>query len=275
MIVRAPLLLFTTALIGLSSSAVLAADPPSPPKEKINPKDGYQLVYIPAGEFWMGTGDDEPFPEGSDPNEDEKPRHKVWLDGYYIGRCEVTVAQYRKFCQETGREMKEQPSLAGPDHPNPQTSAADGPEYPVVNVSWFDAQAYAEWAGMRLPTEAEWEKAARGGTEKTRFWWGDDPLPAKANYDSEGMTKVGSFPPNPYGVCDTSGNVWEFCADWYSETYYSESPYKNPQGPSTGDTKIHRGGSWSNYPYYLRSAIRYCSAPDRWSKLMGFRCVAK
>lgn len=252
----------------------LAAETANPAKEKTNPKDGYQLVFIPAGDFWMGSADNDGSPEGSEPNEDEKPRHKVFLDGYHIGKYEVTVAQYARFCKETGREFRDQPSPEGPDHPNPIESAAQGPDHPVVNVNWEDARAYAEWAGMRLPTEAEWERAARGGTE-TRFWWGNEGDHAKANFDSQGSTPVGSFPANPFGLFDTAGNVWEWVADWYSETYYAESPYKNPQGPPSGETRVHKGGAWSNYPYYLRPALRYSSAPTRWSKLMGFRCAAK
>jgi len=243
------------------------------PRERTNPKDGTVLVFIPAGDFWMGTGDDTPFPEGSEPNEDEKPRHKVWLDGFWIGKDEVTVAQYQRFCKETGRVMRDQPSPAGPDHPNPLASARGGPDHPVVNVTWGDAKAYCDWAGLRLPTEAEWEKAAQGGAS-SRFWWGDTASHDRANYDSEGTTPVGSFPPNRYGLRDTAGNVWELVGDWYSETYYRESPYRNPQGPEKGANRVHRGGSWSNYPYYLRWAIRYSSAPDRWSKLIGFRCAA-
>jgi len=238
----------------------------------VNPKDGYELVFIPPGEFWMGSLESDRSPEGDEVGDDERPRHKVFLDGYHIGKYEVTAAQYGRFCRETGRTLRDQPSLASPDHPVPERSAGDGPGYPVVNVTWFDARDYCVWAGLRLPTEAEWEKAARGGTD-TRFWWGVKASRDKANYDSDGMTPVGSFPPNPYGLHDTAGNAWEWCSDWYSEEYYSGSPYRNPQGPASGDTKVHRGGSWMNYPYYLRPGIRYCSAPDRWSRLMGFRCA--
>ncbi len=243
------------------------------PREISNPKDGYRLVHIPAGEFQMGSSKDDVSAEGDEAGEDEKPRHKVVLHGYYLGRCEVTVAQYDRFCRETGRTMNDQPSHAGPDHLNPQRSASTGPDYPVVNVTWHDAKAYCEWAGLRLPTEAEWEKGARGGAD-TRFWWGDKASRDRANYDSDGMTPVGSYPPNPYGIFDTAGNVWEWCSDWYSDSYYSGGPNVDPRGPASGSTKVHRGGSWMNYPYYLRPAIRYSSEPGRWSKLIGFRCAA-
>jgi sulfatase modifying factor 1 len=241
--------------------------------EIVNPKDGYVLVPIPAGEFRMGSPDGEVSPEGDEAGEDEKPRHKVYLDGYYIGKYEVTAAQYGRFRAETDRKTNEQPDPAGPDHQNPQQSAGAGPDRPAINVSWNDAKAYCEWAGLRLPTEAEWEKAARGGTN-TWYWWGDKASRDKANYDSDGVTPIGSFPANPYGLFDTAGNVWEWCSDWYSEEYYSISPYRNPPGPASGSTRIHRGGSWMNYPHYIRPAIRYSSAPERWSKLIGFRCAA-
>ncbi len=240
--------------------------------EVVNPKDGYVLVPIPAGEFRMGSPDGEVSPEGDEASDDEKPRHKVCLDRYLIGKFEVTVAQYGRFRAETGRKANEQPSPAGPDHQNPQQSVGNGPDRPAVNVSWYDAQAYCEWAGLRLPTEAEWEKAARGGTD-TWYWWGDKASHDKANYDSDGVTPVGSFAANPYGLYDTAGNVWEWCSDWYSEKYYSVSPYRNPRGPASGSTRIHRGGSWMNYPHYIRPAIRYSSAPEWWSKLIGFRCA--
>jgi len=220
----------------------------------------------------MGSSDALYGPELDETGADEKPRHRVFLDGFFIGKHEVTVAQYARFCAETGRTLHEQPTTAGPDHPNPLQSTSKGSDLPVVNVSWFDAQAYCEWAGMRLPTEAEWEKAARGGVD-TWYWWGDVAEHSRANYDSEGLSPVGSYPPNQYGLHDTAGNVWEWCADWYAEDYYAASPERNPQGPESGKTKIHRGGSWMNYPYYLRPAIRYCSAPERRSKLMGFRCA--
>lgn len=242
-------------------------------KTRRNPKDGYELVFIPPGSFPMGTSDRETFPEGSEPNEDERPQHEVYLDGYFIGRYEVTVSQYDRFCEATGRPRRQEASLAGPDHPNSFPAAILVPDHPVVNVSWHDAQAYAAWAGLRLPTEAEWEKAARGGT-RSRFWWGDLASPDRARYDSDGASPVGRFPPNPFGLYDTAGNVWEWCMDWYSEDYYTRSPANNPKGPETGTTKVHRGGSWMNAPYYVRPALRYSSAPERWSRLMGFRCAA-
>lgn len=240
--------------------------------EIVNAKDGSRLVFIPAGEFRMGSPDGAWGPELDEAGDDEKPLHTVVIEAFYMGKFEVTVAQYTRFSQETRRPLHEQPSLSGPDHPNPLKSLADGPALPVVNVSWFDAEAYCSWAGLRLPTEAEWEKAAGGGAD-TRFWWGDETSHDRANYDSAGMTTVGSYPGNTYGLHDTAGNVWEWCADWYDDKYYAGSPERNPQGPPTGTTRVHRGGSWSNYPYYIRPAIRYCSAPERWSKLIGFRCA--
>ncbi|MBI5191241.1 MAG: formylglycine-generating enzyme family protein [Nitrospirae bacterium] len=216
-------------------------------------------MYIPAGEFWMGSPDGEG-------ESDERPRHKVYLDGYYIGKYEVTVAQYRKFCNATGRTMPGQPDLNGHDNP-------------VVGVSWDDAKSYSEWAGMRLPTEAEWEKAARGGTD-TKYWWGNSESHDYANYDGtggldrwSGMGPAGSFPSNGYGLYDTSGNVWEWCADWYGGGYYGSSPANNPAGPTHGSFRVLRGGSWYNAPSGVSSANRNRSDPGGRDPNDGFRCA--
>lgn len=250
-------------ILALVPAFCLAGQPAAsaePPKVISNHKDGYELVYIPAGEFPMGTPD-------SEGNDNEHPRHKVSLDGFYMGKHEVTVGRFKRFCLDNGREMPDQMGHADAD--------------PVINVTWDDAAAYCEWAGLRLPTEAEWEKGARGGTATT-FWWGDVASHNMANYTGrsgrdtwDDVSPVGSFPPNPYGLHDTAGNVWEWCSDWYSEVYYGNSPYKNPKGPETGESRVLRGGCWDSPADYIRPSKRAFDAPSYSSTLLGFRCAGK
>lgn len=221
-------------------------------------KDGSVMVLIPAGEFWMGS------PEPEKEHAIEHPRHKVYLDAFYMDKYEVTVAQFRKFCQETKRKMRGQPEWNKDDHP-------------VVNVTWDEAKAYCEWAGKRLPTEAEWEKAARGGAD-TKYCFGDDEsrLGEYAWYhaNSGDITHpVGEKKPNQYGLFDMHGNVWEWLADWYDDAYYAKSPDKNPKGPESGRGRSLRGGSWNFNPYYLREAYRDWIGPCRAFNNIGFRCA--
>lgn len=269
----------------------------------INPKDGAEMVWVPAGEFDMGTGQSEIeafLKEHLDWKakwfDDEKPRHKVYLDGYWIYKHEVTVAQYRKFCKETGREMPREPKWGWHN------------SHPIVNVSWEDASAYAKWAGCRLPTEAEWEKAARG-IDGRLYPWGNEWPPSKrvGNFADESLKResphqnviegyddgnaytspVGSFPAgvSPYGCLDMAGNVWEWCSDWYDSEYYNNMPMKNPKGPNkredvmtgtinTGPFRVLRGGSWWNcYPELLRTANRNWCLPELRDSNFGFLCV--
>ena len=208
------------------------------------------MVLIPAGEFLMGSNDGE---------DDEKPVHRVYLDAYYIDKYEVTNKQYREFVEATG-------------HKTPRQWGEDN--HPVLYVSWEDAVAYATWAGKRLPTEAEWEKAARGGLVGKEYPWGDGIDSGKANYkDNVGKTTpVGSYPPNGYGLYDMAGNVWEWCSDWYDDDYYANSPSKNPQGPSSASCRVRRGGGWDTFARRLRCADRYYYYPGDMSYDLGFRC---
>jgi formylglycine-generating enzyme required for sulfatase activity len=222
-------------------------------------KNGAEMIYIPAGEFWMGS----PEGEGGD---NEHPRHKVYLDAYYIHKHVVTFEQYDKFCEATNRIK---PSDYGWGRGN----------RPVIDVSWEDAKSYAEWVGCRLPTEAEWEKACRAGSEK-KYSFGDDPS-ALGEYawflDNSGNRShpVGEKKPNAWGIYDMHGNVWEWCADWYDRDYYVTSPRNNPTGPSSGRLRVLRGGAWNDYlPNDLRSALRYMDRPtERGFDRYGFRCV--
>ncbi|MDD5627942.1 MAG: formylglycine-generating enzyme family protein [Elusimicrobia bacterium] len=218
------------------------------------------MARIPAGEFWMGS------PQGVG-GSDEHPRHKVYLDAFDMDRTPVTVAQYREFSRAAGRAMREQFPHTGDGHP-------------VVNVGWDDAEAYCRWAGKRLPTEAEWEKAARGGTD-TAYSFGDDErgLGDHAWYDANSGNwphPVGQKKPNPYGLYDMAGDVWEWVSDWYDPDYYRISPGRNPQGPPTGAQHARRGGSWDNDAYRCRPASRgFLPGPIQRNSNWGFRCARR
>jgi formylglycine-generating enzyme required for sulfatase activity len=233
------------------------------------------MVKISAGRFLMGSND------GLD---NEKPVHTVYVDAFYIDIYEVTNAQYREFIQATR-------------HPEPEywnNSNYNQPNQPVVGVTWHDAMAYAQWAGKRLPTEAEWEKAARGGLKGKRYPWGDNISHDDANYLGTGgrdtwaiTAPVGSFPPNGYGIYDMAGNVWEWCLDEYQADFYSKSP-RTSTNPIAGESilyviknfanvkswRVLRGGSWLDYNNYVRVAIRIRITPDSRFAAFGFRCVS-
>ncbi len=171
-----------------------------------------------------------------------------------------------KFCQETSRKQPPSQHLSKDNHP-------------IVNVSWEDASAYAQWAGATLPTEAQWEKAARGPDGRL-FPWGDYVESVKrrsATLNDEEQTKpVGSYPEvsSPYGAQDMTGNVWQWCADWYDENYYQNCPARNPSGPPTGALRVLRGGRWFyNQPNFFPAAYRNYCTPKHWLSLCGFRCV--
>jgi len=237
-------------------------------------KDGAVMVYVPAGEFIMGST------EGTN---NEQPLHAVYLDAYWINRTEVTNAQYRQ-CVEAGvcASPSERYSVIifneEPYFDDPRRQ-----DYPVVYASWADADAYCRWAGKRLPTEAEWEKAARG-TDRRSYPWGNEWDPSKLNswndgWSHHGLMDVGRYleGASPYGALDMAGNVWEWVADWYDEDYYGYSPYRNPTGPSSGDPvlKVMRGGSaFNTSEWNVRCAFRGRLDPNRTLGDLGFRCVS-
>ncbi|MBU0494287.1 MAG: formylglycine-generating enzyme family protein [Chloroflexi bacterium] len=273
------------ALVALINGACVSPSPtpapPTPTPVVTTSPDGKEMVLVPAGEFFMGTSDDElaAFLQAHPDWQAEwllieQPQHRVYLNAFYIDRTEVTNAEYQRFVTATGH--------APPRHWIDGQVPAGLTDYPVVNVGLRDAQAYADWAGKRIPTEAEWEKAARG-TDGRAYPWGNEWNPNRANaLDANvlgsawnGLAPVGSYPAgaSPYGALDMAGNAWEWCLDWYAADYYAGSPLRNPQGPADSDYHVVRGGSWFDPPAYARCAFRYGLHPRRTFAIRGFRCV--
>jgi formylglycine-generating enzyme required for sulfatase activity len=226
------------------------------------------MVYVPAGTFTMGSDDSDP-----DATEDEKPQHTVYLDAFWIDRTEVTNAQYRR-CVDDGACRS--PSKTSSDTHDSYYGASKFDDYPVIWVDWEQANAYCTWAGKRLPTEAEWEKAARG-TDRRIYPWGEGIDCNHANYGgcAGDTAQVASYPQgaSPYGVLDMAGNVWEWVADWYAEDYYANSPDRNPQGPGSGERRVLRGGSWLGDERVVRAALRSSGGPSLARGDLGFRCA--
>ena len=268
--------------------------------------DDAEMVYVPAGEFIMGS---------DDLGDDEQPVHRVALDGFWIDRYEVSNERFARFVDTSDYQTEAEArgwgwvwkgsqweKVEGADwrHPHGPDSSIEGHmTLPVVLVSWNDADAYCRWAGKRLPSEAQWEKAARGpstgsprpgsgqagqvpetGSSGRRYAWGDEFDSARANTKEAGLgdtMPVGSFSPqgnSPYGAADMTGNVWEWVADWYGSDYYGHAPPANPPGPATGTYKVLRGGSWPFDEVYARTAFRYNVRPDYTYDFAGFRCAS-
>jgi formylglycine-generating enzyme required for sulfatase activity len=257
------------------------------------------MALIKGGTFLMGTGDGMPY---------EAPAHETTIKAFWMDEHEVTVAEFSRFVAATGYRTDaekygwsgvfnlktgEWEKVDGADwqHPDGPQSKAVSNE-PVCQVSWSDAEAYAGWAGKRLPTEAEWEYAARGGLAGKKYAWGDDLRPLgkpvanwwqghfpEHNTGEDGFigrAPVKSFQPNGYGLYDVAGNVWEWCADWYGEDYYQSSAHDNPLGPTGGTERVIRGGSWlcaENFCTNYRVAGRSHATPDSGLNNLGFRCA--
>ena len=248
-------------------------------------KDGAEMVLIPAGDFQMGSND-------SEPRDDEKPGHTVYLDAFYMDKYEVTNAQFKAFVDANPQWQKDNIpdkyhdgnylfNWTGNRYPSGRGN------YPVKYVSWYAAMAYAQWASKRLPTEAEWEKAARGGLVGKKYPWGDTIDANKANYgfNIDKTTPVGRYPPNGYGLYDMAGNVFEWCLDAYEMDFYAVSPRRNPRAgemtlrevivnyKNVTTARVLRGGSWYNSAQYQRVANRFRNTPTGTYVDFGFRCA--
>jgi serine/threonine-protein kinase len=269
-----------------------------------SPVDNMLMVCVPSGDFLMGSADNDPQAAG-----DEKPQHQVYLDAFWIDQTEVTNAMFERFVSATGFQTEAENRGTGLvldfklgiwkaaqganwRHPRGPTSDISGlGDHPVVQMSWNDAMAYCQWAGRRLPTEAEWEKAARGSDARI-YPWGNQGVAgnllnfadvklkmdwADKNVDDgfQFTSPVGNYPAgaSPYGVKDIAGNAWEWVLDWYGEDYYQNSPLENPKGPSSGYFRIWRGGSWVNTIINVRATNRSKSYPNNREDYIGFRCA--
>lgn len=274
------------------------------------------LVAVPGGVFSMGTDDPHGYPADG-----EGPVHEVELAAFEVGTFAVTNAEFATFVEATGHRTTAETlgdsfvfggllpddfpptrgvaaapwwrQVEGADwrHPEgPQSGLDDRDDHPVVHVSWLDAAAFCRWSGTRLPTEAEWERAARGGLEQHHFPWGDELEPEGAHrmnvfqgtFPSEdtgadgwrGTCPVGTFPPNGFGIHETTGNVWEWCADWFATDTYARSPRENPLGPPHGSARVMRGGSYlchESYCWRYRVDARSSNTPDSTAGNIGFR----
>jgi formylglycine-generating enzyme required for sulfatase activity len=229
-------------------------------KESVG-KDGAPMVLIPAGNFFMG--DDE-----------ESPRRAIYVDAFYLDQYEVTVARYAEFLKATGNLKKPADW--------PEDNLKDFGNFPVIGVDWHDAESYCRWAGKRLPTEAEWEKAARGNDGR-KYPWGDDaPTSSHARFAisgsnsvyRDGISQVGNHPKGvgPFGVYDLAGNAWEWIADWYSPSF-SRAEVQNPKGPDSGTAKVLRGGGWSDGAERITTTKRMYANPQERAEDIGFRCA--
>jgi formylglycine-generating enzyme required for sulfatase activity len=219
------------------------------------------LIALPAGEFLMGceTG-----------QENERPVHRVRVDAFALAKCQVSNAEYALFLSDT--DSAAPPFWTDADF--------DNPEQPVVGVSWFEAARYCEWLSSasgnsyRLPTEAEWEYAARGGLEGKLFPWGDEAPQSRPGYAElwqKGPEPVGRSLPNEFGLCEMCEDVHEWCSDWFDPAYYAHSPDSNPRGPQTGTRKVSRGGSWRHHIKISRCAARSSIPPEFQYADYGFR----
>ncbi|MFC1997518.1 formylglycine-generating enzyme family protein [Chloroflexota bacterium] len=277
----------TKTLTPISTKKLTATNQPSsipratriPGETQVSPNDGMVLVFIPEGTFQMGSRSMD-----GRADYDEIPQHLVNLDAYWMDQTVVTNAMYVRFLDEMGNQTEGRTVWldAGDEDVfiyqlGEEWQPIQGYEdHPAIEISWYGAQAYCDWVGRRLPSEAEWEKAARGSDGRV-YPWGDDIDCNKAQYANcaGGLLTVDSKPDgaSPFGILGLSGNTWEWTSDWYSEDYYSSSPLENPKGPDEGETRTLRGGSWEYDSKHLRAANRRNNGPAVSMHDYGFRCV--
>ncbi|CCQ91770.1 conserved hypothetical protein [Nitrospina gracilis 3/211] len=225
--------------------------------------DGREMVLVPEGVFSRGSLEGD---------FDEKPPQEVYLDAFYVDKYEVSVEAYNKFRKAANYVEPSVPFFEG------EHELLKHPNVAQVGVSWYDAVNYCTWAGKRLLTEAEWEKAARG-THGLVYPWGNEMLPRRANIhgtadDYQYLAPIGSFPMgrSVYGVYDMAGNVSEWVEDWYDQFYYQEAPMMNPTGAENKKNRVFRGGSWDSTKVDVRASKRYAATPGRKDSVVGFRC---
>jgi len=251
----------TTAYV--ASLDLFAPSPVLPANATVSPADGMLMVYIPAGDFIMGSNDE------LDPK--STPEHAVYLDAYWMDRTEVTNAMYLK-CIHAGQCVAPVAEDTNPYLENPFYG-----DYPVTYTRWGDAEDYCSWAGRRLPTEAEWEKAGRGTDGRLYPWGNEQPNTGLLNYDDNlgGPLPVARYPSgaSPYGVLNMAGNVREWVNDWYRSNYYENAPSNNPAGPLDGFAKVLRGGSFLDTDRQIRIFNRFGHYPDSPGSDRGFRCA--
>jgi formylglycine-generating enzyme required for sulfatase activity len=294
--------LIVLLLIGTRSTASMHGEP-----AVVHGDDGAELVFVPPGGFWMGSTEAEadlardecrrrPVQQHhcGKPHRLEMPRHWVEVSAFFIDRYEVTNALFGAFVHATGHrttaeiegwafvaertsegvDWRQTPGATWRSPRGPGTASLR--DHPVVHVTWDDAAAYCRWAGRRLPTEAEWEKAARG-PDGRRYPWGDawDPTRANGALTVGGTTPVDTYPPgaSPYGAQDMAGNVQEWVQEWFGADYYARSPTRDPRGPSTGEFRMVRGGTWSYEPFFLSTTWRSYLQGDNRHAHIGFRCA--
>jgi len=272
--------ILTVAIATILPAAALSQAPGGKAQDEIIGRDGARMALVPAGDFIMG--ENQPSGIASilrgflpyEANEDQAPQRKIYLDVFYMDTYEVTTSRYAKFLHATKRKS--------PAHWSDFRLSEHG-DRPVIGVSWYDADAYCKWIGKRLPSEAEWEKAARG-TDGRKYPWGNrTPSRVFARYDwgaededwkgYDMLSPAGNyaFGRSPYDLYDMAGNAWEWVADYYDKDYYKTGPVKNPKGPKTGAERVIRGGSWSGpaYPVSFRSYDK----PEKKRSNLGFRCA--
>jgi len=247
-----------------SNTSAPATLTPPPGATQIASIDGMTMVYVPEGYFSMGS---------ENRKSDTAPIHNVWLDAFWIDKTDVTNSMYA-LCVQAGNCR--QPRRGDSDTRSQYYGNPQYDDFPVIRVSWNDATTYCTWAGRRLPTEAEWEKAARG-TDGRIYPWGNELADATGNYNynTGDTTGVLSYPAgaSPYGALDMAGNVWNWISDWYDPSYYSYTPDRNPSGPASGTYHVIRGGSWGSSLDNIYSYYRNYNTPSFDNEYIGFRCA--